>query len=212
VLTKKDQFNFYITTDFATSEKESADYSVISVWAYNNNGDWMYVDGTVGRQLMDTNVDDLFRFVTQYRPLSVGIEISGQQAGFVSWIKAEMLNRNIYFNLAKDVGSSKEGLRPTTNKMTRFLSVLPLFKAKKIWFPKELRESKNVVEAMEELRNAAMAGFRSKHDDFIDTVSMLGLLQPYKPSMPDTLKFNKTTQIWEDFDDEEGADVNSYMF
>ena len=26
------KFNYYITTDFATSEKTSADYSVISVW------------------------------------------------------------------------------------------------------------------------------------------------------------------------------------
>ena len=29
-------YNFYITTDFATSEKTSADFSVISVWALNN--------------------------------------------------------------------------------------------------------------------------------------------------------------------------------
>jgi hypothetical protein len=32
-------FNFYITTDFATSSRESADFSTITVWAYNDNGD-----------------------------------------------------------------------------------------------------------------------------------------------------------------------------
>jgi len=212
VLTKKSQFNFYITTDFATSEKESADFSVISVWAYNNHGDWMYVDGTVKRQLMDANMDDLFRYVTQYKPLSVGIEISGQQAGFVSWIKSEMPSRNIYFNLAKDFGSTKEGLRPTTNKMTRFLSILPLFKAKKIWLPKEMKDSVQIVEMLDELRNAAMAGFRSRHDDVIDTISMLGLMEAYKPSMPDTMKFNKKSQIWEDFDDENEVVTNPYIF
>ena len=212
VLTKKSQFNFYITTDFATSEKESADFSVISVWAYNNNGDWMYVDGTVKRQLMDANMDDLFRYVTQYKPLSVGIEIFGQQAGFVSWIKSEMPSRNIYFNLAKDLGSTKEGLRPTTNKMTRFLSILPLFKAKKIWLPKEMKDSVQIVEMLDELRNAAMAGFRSRHDDVIDTISMLGLMEAYKPSMPDTMKFNKKSQIWEDFDDENEVVTNPYIF
>ena len=40
-------FNVYITTDFATSSKTSADFSVISVWGYNNNGDWYWLDGVV---------------------------------------------------------------------------------------------------------------------------------------------------------------------
>lgn len=35
LLAKKSLFNFYITTDFATSAKQTADFSVISVWAYN---------------------------------------------------------------------------------------------------------------------------------------------------------------------------------
>ena len=43
-------FNFYITTDFATSEKTSADYSVISVWAVNANNDWYWVDGVCEKQ------------------------------------------------------------------------------------------------------------------------------------------------------------------
>ncbi|MFZ2757063.1 MAG: hypothetical protein WAY93_09370, partial [Atopobiaceae bacterium] len=33
LMDKKGNFNFYITTDFATSEKDSADFSFISVWA-----------------------------------------------------------------------------------------------------------------------------------------------------------------------------------
>jgi hypothetical protein len=79
VLRNKSRFNFYITTDFATSERQKADYSVISVWAYNNVGDWLWVDGICKRQLMDKNIDDLFRLVQQYKPQSVGIEINGQQ-------------------------------------------------------------------------------------------------------------------------------------
>ncbi len=35
VLRNKQRFNFYITTDFATSEKQKSDFSVISVWAYS---------------------------------------------------------------------------------------------------------------------------------------------------------------------------------
>ena len=37
-------------------------------------------------------------------------------------------------------------------------------------------------EAMNELSLVSVSGFRSKHDDFIDTVSMLSSLNPWKPS------------------------------
>ena len=112
-------FNFYITTDFATSEKSASDYSVISVWAYNSNGDWMWVDGIVKRQLMDKNIDDLFRLAQEYKPQQVGIEVSGQQGGFIQWVQNEMITRNNYFSLASDSNSNKPGIRPNTNKMQR---------------------------------------------------------------------------------------------
>lgn len=176
------RFNFYITTDFATSEKQRADYSFISVWAYNNVGDWLWVDGICKRQLMDKNVDDLFRLAQQYKPQATGIEVSGQQKGFVSWIQSQMLERNIYFTLACEPDSKDVGLRPNTNKMVRFNTVVPLFKARKIFFPIEKKLEAPMVEMMNELSLAAVSGFKSKHDDGIDTVSMLGSLRPWKPS------------------------------
>lgn len=182
VLQNKGAFNFYITTDFATSEKTSSDYSVISVWAYSSNGDWLWVDGICARQLMDRNVDDLFRLAQMYRPQQVGIEVTGQQGGFISWIQNEMINRNCYFTLASEGNNSKAGIRPNTNKMQRFNIVVPLFKTKKIWFPEEMKGEAVLTEAMEELRLASQSGFKSKHDDFIDTISMLGSLKPWKPS------------------------------
>jgi predicted phage terminase large subunit-like protein len=175
-------YNFYITTDFATTEKSSGDFSVISVWAYNNNGDWLWVDGILERQLMDKNVDDLFLLVQKYSPQSVGIEVTGQQAGFIPWIQREMLERNIFFNLASDENSNRPGVRPNTNKMQRFNVVVPWFKMHKIWLPEDLRDSKIIKEAMSELTLASQSGFKSKHDDFIDTISMLAVLKAWKPS------------------------------
>ena len=100
ILQNRGLFNFYITTDFATSVKEAADFSVISVWAYNNQGDWFWVDGLCARQNMGDNIEKLFEFAQEYRPQSVGIEVSGQQEGFIPWIQDQMLVRNIYFTLA----------------------------------------------------------------------------------------------------------------
>lgn len=182
VLRNKSRFNFYITTDFATSIKESADFSVISVWAYNNVGDWLWVDGICKRQLMDKNIDDLFRLAQIYRPQSVGVEVTGQQGGFIQWIQGQMLERNIYFPLASEGNDTKPGIRPNTNKMVRFNTVVPLFKAHKVFFPSERKTEATMAEAMNELGLASVSGFRSKHDDFIDTISMLSSLNPWKPS------------------------------
>lgn len=210
VMQNKQRYNFYITTDFATSEKKSADFSVISVWAYNNNGDWFWVDGICRRQLMDQNVNDLFRLVSIYKPQSVGIEITGQQGGFIQWIQNEMINRNVFFNLASEKGSTKLGLKPTTDKMTRFNVVVPLFKLKKIWFPKGMDTNECIAEAMMELRNASAKGFKSKHDDFIDTISMLGSLDPWKPS-EETHYEQKKDGVWEEVEFDEVVH-NSLIF
>lgn len=182
VLRHKNRFNFYITTDFATKESQKNDFSVISVWAYNNVGDWLWVDGVCKRQDMGDNVNELFRLAQLYRPQSVGVEVSGQQQGFVSWIQNEMLNRNVFFPLASENNSSQPGIRPNTNKLVRFNTVVPLFKARKIFFPIEKKNSAEIREAIEELTLVAPSGFRSKHDDFCDTISMLSSLTPWKPS------------------------------
>jgi len=212
VLKYRSNYNFYITTDFATSEKTSADFSVISVWAYNNNGDWLWVDGIVERQTMDKNLDDLFRFATMYKPDGVGIEVTGQQGGFIQWIREQQISRNIFFKLTSDGNKGSEGIRPNTNKMVRFNTVVPLFKNKKIWFPKELKNSKEIEEAINELRNASPGGFKSKHDDFIDTISMLSVMNPWKPSTEDTLEYNPADGVWEDTQFSEDADyINSYI-
>jgi predicted phage terminase large subunit-like protein len=211
VLTNKGAYNFYITTDFATDDKTANDLSVISVWAYSNNGDWLWVDGVCEHQLMDKNIDDVFRFVQEYRPISVGIEISGQQKGFITWILNEMPRRNIFFGLAQEKNSSDLGLRPNTNKLQRFNVVVPQFKTHKIWFPEQLRHEKPMLEAMDEITKASRTKFKSKHDDFIDTISMLGSLQPWKPSQiiprPDA-----NDRYWEDWNaPEDNAPLEGYL-
>jgi phage terminase large subunit-like protein len=182
LLARKDNYNFYITTDFATSDKQSADDSVISVWAYNEAGNWFWVDGTANRQTMDKTMDDLFRFARIYKPQSVGIEVTGQQGGFIQWIQAEMLRRNTFFNLASSEKSGQPGIRPMQNKLTRFNMVVPWFKTQRMWFPEELKTGHVMVgKMMTQIRLATSNGLKGK-DDIIDTISMLAFLKPYAPS------------------------------
>lgn len=213
VLRNRDRFNFYITTDFATSIKQKADFSVISVWAYNNVGDWLWVDGICKRQLMNKTLDDLFRLAQMYKPQQVGIEVTGQQGGFISLIQDQMFEKNIYFPLASEGNDSKPGIRPNTNKLVRFNTMVPLFKARKIFFPVERKNDPSIQEAINELSLASVSGFRSKHDDFIDTISMLSSLTPWKPSEEARLlQRNEDTSMWElDVVEDDNDRMSSYI-
>lgn len=181
LLKNKHAFNFYITTDFATSDKQTADFSVIAVWAYNANGDWYWVDGICERQDMGKTVNDLFRLVQLYRPQNVGIEITGQQGGFIKWLQNEQISRNVWFNFASSQKSGEPGIRPVVNKLTRFNQVVPLFKAGKMHFPVELKASKTLGHFYNQLRLATRSGLKGK-DDCIDTISMLLYLNAWKPA------------------------------
>lgn len=214
LLSKREQYNFYITTDFATGAEKHNDFSVISVWAYNSNGEWFWVDGIVKKQLMDANINDLFRLAQMYRPQQVGIEVSGQQGGFIPWIQDEMMRRNCWFALASENNSGKPGIRPvpTQKKIDRFQVVVPWFKMNRVYFPIERKDSPEITQAMDELRLVSKQGFKSKHDDFSDTISMLSVLTPWKPSETPLGTFKDG--IWEDDDDDddmENMGMSSYV-
>ena len=181
LLEKRSSFNFYITTDFATRDNETNDYSVISVWAYNANGDWFWVDGVCERQTMDKSINDLFRLVQEYKPMSVGIEVSGQQGAFIQWLQGEMINRNIWFNFASSEKSGAPGIKPITNKLSRFNLVVPLFKAGKMYFPEEMKQSIIMGLFMGQIKLATVNGLKGK-DDCLDTISQLMYLRAWRPS------------------------------
>lgn len=213
LMLNKSNYNFYITTDFATSEKDSADFSIIMVWAYSNNRDWYLVDGICKKQLMDKNIKDLFHFVSKYHPDQVGIEVSGQQKAFVSLLKREMLIRNISFTFAKTAGSKEEGIRPAGNKMSRFNVVVPWFKQGKIKFPIEFEQSNHplLVETLEELRFASQKGFKSAHDDALDGISQIGQLEPWEPSFVTPDSSYNHDDVYSDYTPDTTSAYDSYL-
>ena len=55
-----------------------------------------------------------------------------------------------------------------------------------------------MLEAVNELSLVAVSGMRSKHDDFLDTVSMLGSLTAWKPSEEAPLSPSKGSEgMWD---------------
>ena len=208
----KSNYNFYITTDFATSAKKSADFSVITVWGYNNKGYWFLVDGICKRQEMNDNVNDLFALAQKWDVKSVGIEVTGQQGGFVSWIQQEMMKRNQWFSLASDNNQGKAGMRPVSDKLNRFYTVEPWFKQGIMFFPEELKGDGELMdELLNELALVTKRGFLSKHDDVLDCISMLSAMSPWKPSKEDGVR-KVDDPLWEPWEeDDTGSSLGSYV-
>ena len=189
-------YNYYITTDFAFSEKTSADYSVISIWAYTSNEDFILVDGYCGKQTMDANIKKLFQFVSRYKPMQVGIEVTGQQEGFVNWMYEEQYRTRIYFDIKK--------VRPTKDKFSRFLAFSPFYHRQKVKISSAIKNV-NIPyynEYMSEITKVTKEGFKSKHDDVLDTHSMLLDLDLYTPSSysPDFTKMTDRNKEQSYFD------------
>jgi hypothetical protein len=173
VMKNKGDYNFYITTDFATSTARKADFTVIGVWAIDSEGNRYLVDGRIGRQLMNQTFDDLFALVRQYNPMGVGIEVSGQQGAFISLIKNEMGKRDCYFTLARSKDSSREGIPAKSNKMERFRLTIPFWKNGKFYLPKDQKNSRLITELTDEISMVTIDGIKSKHDDVLDMISQL---------------------------------------
>lgn len=190
LLKNKHLYNYYITTDFAVSTKKSADFSVVAVWAIGSDGSWFLVDGQCKRQQITDTLDDLFRYAHKWKPLSVGIETSGQQGGFLSIINDMMMDRNVWFQLAKKRGSKEPGIRPTKDKTTRFVTgVQPMFKQGKVWLPRPelIKDKVYLLAAVEELVNElskfTLAGGHNAltHDDMIDAMNQLSEMDLFSP-------------------------------
>lgn len=212
LLKNKGKFNFYITTDFATKAKQSADFSVISVWAHNANGDWFWVDGICEKQTMDKNIDDLFKLAQRYKPMGVGIEIAGQQGAFINWIMNEMMNRNIWFTLTPGK-NGQPGIQPEGDKLARFNLIVPQFKIGKFHWPVEMKLSKIIGEFMNEISMTTLTGIKSKNDDCIDTISMLAYMRAFRPSEDSSTPVQSNDE-WDDgdmFDDYEPDGMASYI-
>jgi hypothetical protein len=61
--------------------------------------------------------------------------------------------------------------------MVRFNTVVPLFKARKVFFPIERKTEPTIAEAITELSwLVSQGGFRSKKDDFMDTITISSCL------------------------------------
>ena len=201
-------YNWYITTDFTTTGGSGNDFSGIAVWAISSNNNYCLVDLVLKKMDLALQYNELFRLVNRYKRynglVEVGIEIDGQQKIHLFAIKELMNKKNEYFTIGKQKGGVREGIlskQSKGGKEGRFSVMVPLFQAGKIRFAREL----NDTSGMRELRNEidyvtydehGRVHFGSVHDDGLDLISQLAMMNIFAPSEVINTGFNYEDPMW----------------
>jgi len=197
VYANKTSYNYYITTDAAVSETKTADFSVIMVWAVDSDNNWLLVDFWFGKTDLNSFLDILLDRVITWSTnlLGVGIEVSGQQAGAISVLKEKADKKHVYVPISSSNNNSLPGIRPAPGlrKYDRFLAIQPRFAMKKIRFPDDCKNDPFMIELLNELRyvtktNTGRKIGGARHDDILDTISMMGVMTIYPPGKDMSVK------------------------
>lgn len=185
-------YNIYITTDYTASNNLKGDFSCTMAWAVNSQGDWFMLDAVVKKMSISDQYNPVFHMVREWgakhgRHVNVGVEIDGQQQLNLFSLKKLMIENNIFFQLARQIGSpyGKEGIsrrQATGAKHEQFMRVHPLFQQHKIYFPEEMKDTPDWKEIKNELDYVTYSGIGSKHDDALDCISMIVSLDVMLPS------------------------------
>jgi len=121
------------------------------------------------------------------RWVDVGVEVDGQQNIHIYSLKQMMVDRNTFFSFARQKGAKigSEGIRSRLeggNKHWRFRQMLPLFQNRKIWFNEALKDTPDMRELMEEIKYTSYTSIGSKHDDGLDLISQINMIDIIYPA------------------------------
>jgi predicted phage terminase large subunit-like protein len=159
---RKKKLNFYIAGDFAISEKERADYTVLLVGGMDENGILHIVN--VIRDRLDglEIVDTMLTLQKVYDPHAFGIEDTQITKAIGPFLNRAMIERNVYINVLP--------LKPhRADKQTRARSIQARMRAGAVKFDKQ-------ADWYQTLEDELMRFPRDKHDDQVDAMAYLGLM------------------------------------
>ena len=226
-------FNWYITTDYTTTGNGSSDRSGAFLWAVSNSGDYFLVDMVLRRMGLEEQYNNTFRMIesTNYitRGVEVGVEIDGQQVLHVVALKDRQFKKNIFIRFARQKGLGMkipeyEGIRSKAgggDKLWRLKATLPLWEDRKIWFPKHLKNNKDMLVLLDELRKTTPQSICTSSDDGLDCISQLMMMDIQLPPKdvgiaPSRLINNSTPDVFGRDGNrfgtvETGSDYNRYL-
>lgn len=144
----------YITIDSAVSEKESADYTGVTINRVTRENKWYIKTYRLKVNSKDL-IDHLFYLNKTYTPKFIGLEETTFTMAIQPFIQDEMRKRQIYFSITpvKHKGQQKE---------LRIRGLIPRWESKSIFLVGDN------FELLDEMRTFP----NGQHDDVIDSLSM----------------------------------------
>ena len=159
---KKKMLNFYITADFAISERDRADYTVFVVGGMDEAGILHIKNVVRGRMDGEEIIQTMIGLQKVYSPLAFGIEEMQISKALGPYLNRAMVENNTYINLVL--------MKPyRTDKITRAQSIRARMRAGGVKFDKS-------GDWYQDLEDECMSFPRAKHDDQVDALAYLGLL------------------------------------
>lgn len=163
--TGKDQEMVYVAAaDFAISEREKADFTVLMVAGIDAKGIINVVDCRRGRFDADEIISELLSVQRRWRPDIFTFETEKIDKAIGPFLEREMIRQGVYINIHKMV--------PTKSKTTRGRSIQAMMKAGGVKFDKD---NDWYADLESELMTITPAGPKGRHDDFFDAFAYIGL-------------------------------------
>lgn len=193
---------YVAAADFAISEKEKADYTVIMVAGIDEDGYIYIVDVRRGRIGSIDIIDELISVQRGYNPEIFTFETEKIDKAIGPFLDRKMRETGQYINIDK--------VTPSKSKTVRGKSIQAAMKAQSVRFNKEADWYPDLYE---ELMTITPSGPRGKHDDFFDAFAYIGLTVHKYNEAPTYKELEE--EAWEDEYDEsyynEGAsEVTGY--
>ncbi len=159
---REQKFNYYITSDFAVTEKQKSDSTAFLVAGINHEGLVYILHVVCERMDSEELIEQLFALVKRYQPEKVFVETGQIWSSLKPIIFTEMMKRDDFMNI--------EEMPSITSKLSRSSSIRARMQAKAVKFDKQADWYPDFEE--ECLR---FTGGGSTHDDQVDCLSQLGL-------------------------------------
>lgn len=159
----------FIAIDPAVSQKESADFTGITINRVTSDGK-RYI--TAYKQKINSTalIEHIFYLYDNYRPTLIGIEETSFTLAIKPFIEEEMRKRNKFFLITplKHGGVKKE---------TRIRGLIPLMETKSVFFVGDCKDLENEMRVFP----------RGEHDDVIDSFAYSEMMV-YKPFDTSTME------------------------
>lgn len=173
-----DRLTYYTGVDFAISEKEHSDFTVIATVGIDDKNNMYVVDIERGRWDAMEIVDRMFDTQLKWQPDIMTVEEGHISKSLGPYIKERMMERDAPFiNLVGKV--------PTKDKESRARSIQARLRQGSVYFPYELDDKEKIMPDWYADLEQEMVRFpRDVHDDQVDALAWVGLtLAEMSPGM-----------------------------